>query len=89
MGGETLYDSVRVASVTGIPLTESCNKLLFAIVSMIRSLSMTHSLIFPFLVFTVINLLFNRLHHFIGSSQQAVAILQNGPQVRNSWTTLM
>jgi len=31
MGGKTLYDSVREASVTGISLVEICNKLLFAI----------------------------------------------------------
>ena len=28
MGGETLYDSVREASATGIPLIEICDKLL-------------------------------------------------------------
>jgi len=48
MGSETLYHSVREASATGIPLTDICNRLLFAIVSMTNSLSMTHSLIFPF-----------------------------------------
>jgi len=51
MGSETLYDSVREASATGIPLIEICNKLLFAIVSMTKSLSMTHSLVFPFFSF--------------------------------------
>jgi len=75
MGGETLYDSVREASATVIPLMEICNKLLFAIVSMIHSLSMTHSLVFPFLVLTVLNLLFYRLHHFIGSGPRVVAFL--------------
>jgi len=29
MGSETLYDSVREALATGIPLIEICNKLLF------------------------------------------------------------
>jgi len=52
MGGETLYNSVREASTTGIPLAEVCNKLLFAVVSM------THSLVFPFLVLIVLNRLF-------------------------------
>jgi len=46
MGGETLYHSIREASATGIPLIEICNKLLFAVVSM------TQSLVFPFLVLT-------------------------------------
>ena len=45
MGSETLYDIVREASATGIPLIEMCNKLLFAIVSMM------HSLVFPFFSF--------------------------------------
>jgi len=45
MGGETLYDNDRKASATGIPLIEICNKLLFATVSMTRSLSMMHSLV--------------------------------------------
>jgi len=58
MGGETLYDSVREALATGILLIEICNILLFAIVSMTHSLSMMHSLVFPFLVLTVVNLLF-------------------------------
>jgi len=58
MGGETLYDSVIEASATGIPLIEICNKLLFAIVSMTHSLSITHSLVLPFLVLAVVNLLF-------------------------------
>jgi len=39
MGGETLYDSVREALTTGIPLIGICNKWLFAIVSITRSLS--------------------------------------------------
>jgi len=52
MGGETLYDSVRKASTTGIPLIEICNKLLFSIVSM------THSLSSLYLVLTVLNPLF-------------------------------
>jgi len=52
MGGEILYGSVREISATGTPLIEICNKWLFAIVSM------THSLVFPFLVPTVVNLLF-------------------------------
>jgi len=38
MGAETLYDSVREASATGIPLIDICNKLLFSIVSMTNSL---------------------------------------------------
>jgi len=38
MGSETLYESVREASATGIPLIEICNKLLFAIISMMHSL---------------------------------------------------
>jgi len=75
MGSESLYDSVREASATCIPLTEICNKLLFAIVSMTNSLSMTKSLVFPFLVSTVLNLLFHRLHHFTGSGQRIVAFL--------------
>ena len=73
MRGETLYDSLREASATGIPLIEICNKFLFAIVSV------THSLVFPFLVLTVVQLLFYRLHHFIGSGPRIVAFLQNGP----------
>jgi len=32
MAGATLYDSVREASTTGIPLIEICNTFLFAIV---------------------------------------------------------
>jgi len=89
MGSETLYDSVREASATGIPLIQVCNKLLFAIVSMNHSLSMTHSLVFPSLVLTVLNPLFYKLHHFIGSGPRVVAFLQNVPQVRSSWTTLI
>jgi len=46
------------ASASGIQLIEIFNKLLFAIVSMTHPLSMTHSLVFPFLVLTVLNLLF-------------------------------
>jgi len=69
MGGEIFYDSVREASTTGIPLIEICNKWLFAVVSM------THSLVFRFLVSTVVNLLFYRLHHFIGSGRRVVAFL--------------
>jgi len=42
MGSETLYDSVREASATGIPLIEICNKSRFAIDSV------THSFVFPF-----------------------------------------
>jgi len=42
MGGETLYGRVREASAIGIPLIEICNKPLFATVSV------THSLVFPF-----------------------------------------
>ena len=38
MLGATLYDSVREASATGIPLIEICNKLQFAIFSMTHSL---------------------------------------------------
>jgi len=34
MGGEILHDSVKVASTTGIPLIEICNKWLLAIVSL-------------------------------------------------------
>jgi len=48
MGNETLYYRVGEASATGIPLTEICNKLLFAIVSLTQSLSITHSLVFHF-----------------------------------------
>jgi len=62
MGGETPYNSVTEASATGIPLIEICNKLLFAIVSI------NHSFVFPFLLLTVVNLLFYGLH-FIGSCQ--------------------
>jgi len=51
MGSETLYDSVREASATLVPLMDICNKLLFAIVSVTHSLSMTHSLVFPFFSF--------------------------------------
>jgi len=36
MGGETLYDGVRKASATGIPLIEICNKCVFANVSITR-----------------------------------------------------
>ena len=75
MGNETLYDSVREASATGTPLVEICNKLLFVIVSMIHSLSMTHSRVFPFVVLTVVDLLLYRLHHFIGSGPRVVVIL--------------
>jgi len=42
MGSETLHDSVREASATGIILIEICNKLRFAIVSV------THSFVLPF-----------------------------------------
>jgi len=75
MGGETLYDSVIEASATGIPLIEICNKLLFAIVSMMHSLSSAHSPVFPLLVLTVVNLLFYRLHHFIGRGPRVVTFL--------------
>jgi len=78
MGAETLYGHVREAAPTGFPLIEICNKLLFAIVSMTHSLSMTDSLVFPFLVLTVVNLLFYSLHHFIGSGPRVVAFLYNG-----------
>jgi len=54
MGGGALQDSVREALATGIPLMEMCNKLLFAIVSMTHSLLLTHSLVFPFSVLTVV-----------------------------------
>jgi len=57
MGAETLHGRVREAAPTGFPLIEICNKLLFAIVSITHSLSMTHSLVFPFLGLTVLNLL--------------------------------
>jgi len=69
MGGKTLCNSVREASATGIPLIEICNKLLFFIVSM------THSLVFLFLVLTVVNLLFYRLHHLLRSGSQVVMFL--------------
>jgi len=65
MGSETLYDSVREALATGIPLIEICNKLLFQWLIHLSSL---------FLVLTVLNL-FHRLHHFIGSSPRAVTFL--------------
>ena len=45
MGAETLYDSVREASATGIPLLDICNKLLFSVVSM------TNSVVFPLFSF--------------------------------------
>ena len=61
MGSETLYDSVREASATGIPLIEVCNKLLFAIVAMTHSLSMTHSLVLSFFILIIVNLWFYRL----------------------------
>jgi len=79
MGGETLYDSIREASATGIPLIEICNKLLFAIVSMTHSLSMTLSLVFPCLILTVLNLLFYRLHHFTGSASRVFAFFVKWP----------
>jgi len=60
---------------TGIPLIDICNKLRFAIVSISHSLSVTHSLVLPFLVLTVVNLLFYGLHHFIGSGPRVVAFL--------------
>jgi len=75
MGTKTLYVRVREAAPTGFPLVEVCNKLLFAIVSMTHSLSMTHSCVFPFLGLTVLNLLIHRLHHFNGSGPRVVALL--------------
>jgi len=71
MGRETLYDNVREASATGIPLrfTEIGNKLLFANcfndpLTFNDSLTCLHC--FQFFI-TVLNLLFYRPHHFIGS----------------------
>jgi len=52
-----------------------CNKLLSGIVLMTCSLSMTHLLVFPFLVLTVANLLFYRLPHYVRSGPGVVMFL--------------
>ena len=75
VGTERLHGRVREAAPTGFPLIEICDKLLFAIVSITHSLSTTHSLVFPFLGLTVLNLLFHRLHHFNGSGPRVVTLL--------------
>jgi len=66
---EAKYSSMVSEKPRPRSLIEICNKWLFA------NVSMTHSLAFPFLVSTIVNLLVYRQHHFIGSGPRVVAFL--------------
>jgi len=64
-----------------IPLIEICNTVNFYLILCNNTVSITHSYL-PFLSSCFI-------HDFVGSDPQVVTILQNGPQVKSSWTTLL